>query len=384
MRVRKNIIIVLATLTLSLSSVFSSFAGQWKEDEKGKWYEEDGNYITSSWKEIEGKQYYFGADGYMLVNTTTPDGYKVGADGVWIQDGNTAEVNNTDYYEEPGKITVTSQAIFHARPYAYNNGLYCCNLDGTNDRFLLERRYDCVEGVDEKVYCTEYDSQTSTTRLHRFSTDGTIKEEGLCTVSKFGVNIIFADTTGIQLSTGYYDIASGQYIEGLIKEKRKKDSLSSYVPQNIKELVPHNDYDSIKMLWKEGDYVNVGTYAYNSMNSWMSPYDMVGDYIINTKTRNCVAYCKWEKGYKGQRAGFGALKVTELGLMSGTRRIEDGGRLVELFDKVPATNIDGIKDYTYKIIGTTIYYMNGDYDVFVVNNLTPAPLPTSEATAQAN
>ena len=96
---KKKIIVAMLAAILTLSSVFSSFAGQWKEDEKGKWYEEDGNYITSSWKEIEGKQYYFGADGYMLVNTTTPDGYKIGADGVWIQDGNTAEVNNTDYSE---------------------------------------------------------------------------------------------------------------------------------------------------------------------------------------------------------------------------------------------------------------------------------------------
>ncbi len=28
-----------------------------------------------------------GADGYMLTNTTTPDGYPVNADGVWEQEG---------------------------------------------------------------------------------------------------------------------------------------------------------------------------------------------------------------------------------------------------------------------------------------------------------
>jgi len=26
-----------------------------------------------------------GNDGYMLVNTTTPDGYMVGQDGAWVQ-----------------------------------------------------------------------------------------------------------------------------------------------------------------------------------------------------------------------------------------------------------------------------------------------------------
>ena len=29
--------------------------------------------------------YYMGADGYMLTDTTTPDGYYVNADGVWVQ-----------------------------------------------------------------------------------------------------------------------------------------------------------------------------------------------------------------------------------------------------------------------------------------------------------
>lgn len=29
--------------------------------------------------------YFFGTDGAMLVSTTTPDGYLVGADGKWKQ-----------------------------------------------------------------------------------------------------------------------------------------------------------------------------------------------------------------------------------------------------------------------------------------------------------
>lgn len=47
-------------------------------------------YMYAGWKQIEGKWYYFsevhdGTFGHLLVNTTTPDGYVVGADGVWIQ-----------------------------------------------------------------------------------------------------------------------------------------------------------------------------------------------------------------------------------------------------------------------------------------------------------
>jgi hypothetical protein len=59
----------------------------WKQDGNGWWYQNaDGSYPVNQWKEIDGKQYYFGGDGYMLHDTTSPDGYKVGSDGAWIQE----------------------------------------------------------------------------------------------------------------------------------------------------------------------------------------------------------------------------------------------------------------------------------------------------------
>lgn len=47
----------------------------------------DGSYLISTWYQspASGLWYYMGADGYMLTNTITPDGYAVNADGVWIQ-----------------------------------------------------------------------------------------------------------------------------------------------------------------------------------------------------------------------------------------------------------------------------------------------------------
>lgn len=59
----------------------------WAQDSKGWWIQNtDGSYLTNAWyQNTDGKWYYMGADGYMLTNTTTPDGYKVGADGAWIQ-----------------------------------------------------------------------------------------------------------------------------------------------------------------------------------------------------------------------------------------------------------------------------------------------------------
>ena len=41
--------------------------------------------MVKGWRLINGDWYYFGIDGAMLVNTITPDGYLVGADGKWIK-----------------------------------------------------------------------------------------------------------------------------------------------------------------------------------------------------------------------------------------------------------------------------------------------------------
>ena len=42
-------------------------------------------FMYTGWHEIDGKWYYFDSTGAMAASTTTPDGYLVGADGVWVQ-----------------------------------------------------------------------------------------------------------------------------------------------------------------------------------------------------------------------------------------------------------------------------------------------------------
>lgn len=85
----------------------------WIEDQGKKYFmETDGSMLTSQWKKVDGSwyyldsagemasgwkmlptsngssekaHYYFGTDGAMLTNTTTPDGFRVDSAGVWIQ-----------------------------------------------------------------------------------------------------------------------------------------------------------------------------------------------------------------------------------------------------------------------------------------------------------
>ena len=92
--------------TTSLLPVVNGKSAEcWEKDETGWWYRyADGNYPSARWAKINGKWYFFDENGYMktgwvkykskwyycdesgamLSGTTTPDGYSLGADGVWI------------------------------------------------------------------------------------------------------------------------------------------------------------------------------------------------------------------------------------------------------------------------------------------------------------
>ncbi|MBS5285336.1 MAG: choline-binding protein [Clostridiales bacterium] len=59
----------------------------WEPIDTGwKFKQEDGTYLTNSWKQdTDGKWYYLNEDGWMLKDTTTPDGYYVDENGIWVQ-----------------------------------------------------------------------------------------------------------------------------------------------------------------------------------------------------------------------------------------------------------------------------------------------------------
>ena len=50
------------------------------------YYRTSGERVKESWTEIDGKWYYFKANGELLKGEKTPDGYTVDAKGVWLKD----------------------------------------------------------------------------------------------------------------------------------------------------------------------------------------------------------------------------------------------------------------------------------------------------------
>lgn len=81
---KKKILIVAALLSLCAS--FTVNAAEWKQEPDGRisYQNDDGSKFANQWAEIGGKLYYFDADGCILINTVTPDGKTVGADGAYV------------------------------------------------------------------------------------------------------------------------------------------------------------------------------------------------------------------------------------------------------------------------------------------------------------
>ena len=83
---------LVALMTLSMS--IQAFAGEWKQNNTGWWYQNnDNSYPVNTWAWIDGNKdgiaecYYFNENGYMLANTNTPDNYTVNENGAWTING---------------------------------------------------------------------------------------------------------------------------------------------------------------------------------------------------------------------------------------------------------------------------------------------------------
>ena len=137
--------LLIITTLMTLSTSLSAFAGSWEEDAKGWWYKNnDGSYPRGTWFTFAttGKQYYFDNDGYLLVNTTTPDGYKVGPDGAYLDSdpSNIAKANAANNKKSgsyvnsgPGVVANNSAPKQNSNSLANNSNNNNNNSSNTNN-----------------------------------------------------------------------------------------------------------------------------------------------------------------------------------------------------------------------------------------------------------
>lgn len=91
---KKKRITLFVSFAMTLSMGITSFAAGWQKDTAGWWWDNgDGTWPAHSWQWLDGNYdgtsecYCFDGNGYLLTDTTTPDGYIVNADGAWTIDG---------------------------------------------------------------------------------------------------------------------------------------------------------------------------------------------------------------------------------------------------------------------------------------------------------
>ncbi len=91
--------------TMCLSCSIPTYAAEWKRNDIGWWWETSfGTYPTNSWCRIDGnhdgiqERYYFDENGYLLVNTITPDNYIVNENGACVIDGEVCQSKTDTIY----------------------------------------------------------------------------------------------------------------------------------------------------------------------------------------------------------------------------------------------------------------------------------------------
>lgn len=157
---KKKILTIAAAMTMTFAMTMTAFAGQWVSDTTGWWWQnDDGSYPAATWQWIDGnndgvaESYYFDGQGYCLLNTTTPDGYTVNADGAWtvngvVQTNQAAQPANTEAASQPTETAAapTNEAIPDV------SGIYKGTINGTSLNCEIIKENDSLYWVEIDMY----------------------------------------------------------------------------------------------------------------------------------------------------------------------------------------------------------------------------------------
>lgn len=128
---KTRIMLVATGVSIALMS-FTAYAGQWRQDAIGMWWQnDDGSYPAGKWEWIDSngdgvsESYYFNEAGYVLKDTTTPDGYTVNGNGEWVLNGvvqtkNLSELESQTNTENNTQIEIPVQTGNGTRQNPYN------------------------------------------------------------------------------------------------------------------------------------------------------------------------------------------------------------------------------------------------------------------------
>lgn len=126
----KKFKLLCAVISITILSTMQAYAGWEQTEATWKYQNTDKTYMTNTWAWLDGNNdgisecYYFGADGIMLSNVTTADGFLVNADGQWVvnnvvQTKTTTEAPTVEQTQAPPETEAPTEA---SRKYYNDNG----------------------------------------------------------------------------------------------------------------------------------------------------------------------------------------------------------------------------------------------------------------------
>lgn len=139
--------LALAAAVFCMAMPFASFAGTWKSDANGMWYQfDDGTYPKGRWAWIDtdndgmAESFYFDSNGYVLRNTTTPDGYQVNRIGAWVVGGEVKQKAGGETKNGGSGNNSSSNSSNSNSSYSYDTDWYF-KVDGISELDIAYYHY---------------------------------------------------------------------------------------------------------------------------------------------------------------------------------------------------------------------------------------------------
>ena len=148
--------IAVAAAIFCMAMPFASFAGTWKSDANGMWYQfDDGSYPKGRWAWIDtdndgmAESFYFDENGYVLRNTTTPDGYQVNRIGAWVVGGEVKQKAGGETRNSSSGTSGNSSGGSNSNSNSNNSGYWNYGYNYDPDWYL---KADYLSEIDKAAY----------------------------------------------------------------------------------------------------------------------------------------------------------------------------------------------------------------------------------------
>lgn len=199
----------------------------------------------------------------------------------------------SDYYMGRAETVFSNDHLFYSSNTGIYATLYMARPDGSEAAAIAGNAQSrMVIGPDSNLYFCDMEGNLKCYNVASGTTD--ILYTTTIT-NQYGtpewVEIDFADSTGIQTRHhGYYNIST-QTMDTTLEKSRPSIGLSgvSPAPSEYTAVISAQNLKYTKVIQDSDNYIIIGNYVKSGRSSFDLPFDMIGEYVIDKNTKQCVA-----------------------------------------------------------------------------------------------